>query len=41
MHGGIGFTWEQISHVLVRRALFGPPARRLLDAIADHVLAGD
>lgn len=44
VHGGIGFTWEQASHVLVRRArarrtLFGPPAR-LLDALADHVLAG-
>ncbi|QJY49717.1 acyl-CoA dehydrogenase family protein [Pseudonocardia broussonetiae] len=43
VHGGIGFTWEQTSHVLVRRArarrtVFGPPAR-VLDALAGHVLA--
>jgi acyl-CoA dehydrogenase len=41
-HGGIGFTWEHPSHVLLkraraRRALLGSPARQL-DAIADHVL---
>ncbi|MER5539562.1 acyl-CoA dehydrogenase family protein [Streptomyces mirabilis] len=42
VHGGIGFTWEHPSHVLLRRArarrsLLGSSARRL-DALADHVL---
>ncbi|WP_445188421.1 acyl-CoA dehydrogenase family protein [Pseudonocardia sp. Cha107L01] len=41
-HGGIGFTWEHPSHVLLkraraRRALLGSQARQLA-AIADHVL---
>jgi acyl-CoA dehydrogenase len=41
-HGGIGFTWEHPSHVLLKRArarrtLLGSPARQL-DAITDHVL---
>jgi acyl-CoA dehydrogenase len=41
-HGGIGFTWEHPSHVLLkraraRRALLGSRSRQL-DAIADHVL---
>jgi len=41
VHGGIGFTWEQDSHLLLKRAkldevLFGTPAwhrRRLADAV--------
>ncbi|MEU1318931.1 acyl-CoA dehydrogenase family protein [Streptomyces tibetensis] len=42
VHGGIGFTWERPSHVLLRRARarrspLGSPAYRL-DALADHVL---
>ncbi|MFJ7094785.1 acyl-CoA dehydrogenase family protein [Streptomyces mirabilis] len=41
-HGGIGFTWEHRSHVLLRRArarrsLLGPPAHRL-DVLADRLL---
>ena len=43
-HGGIGFTWEHPSHVLLKRArarriLLGSPARQL-EAIAAQVLAG-
>lgn len=42
IHGGIGFTWEHLSHVLLRRArarrsLLGSSARRL-DMLADQVL---
>ena len=42
-HGGIGFTWEHPSHVLLkraraRRALLGSAARQL-DAMANHILA--
>ncbi|HEY0574823.1 MAG TPA: acyl-CoA dehydrogenase family protein [Pseudonocardia sp.] len=42
-HGGIGFTWEHPSHVLLkraraRRALLGSAARQL-DALATHLLA--
>ncbi|MGW1887357.1 acyl-CoA dehydrogenase family protein [Streptomyces sp. NPDC001970] len=41
-HGGIGFTWEHRSHVLLRRArarrsLLGSPAHRL-DVLADRLL---
>ncbi|MBG0850470.1 acyl-CoA/acyl-ACP dehydrogenase [Streptomyces spinoverrucosus] len=41
-HGGIGFTWEHPSHVLLRRArarrsLLGPSAHRL-DVLADRLL---
>jgi len=41
-HGGIGFTWEHTSHVLLRRArarrsLLGSPAHRL-DALADRLI---
>jgi acyl-CoA dehydrogenase len=43
-HGGIGFTWEHPSHVLLKRArarriLLGSQARQL-EAIAAHILAG-
>jgi alkylation response protein AidB-like acyl-CoA dehydrogenase len=43
-HGGIGFTWEHPSHVLLKRArarriLLGSPARQL-EAIAAQVLVG-
>ncbi|MFC4945266.1 acyl-CoA dehydrogenase family protein [Pseudonocardia sp. GCM10023141] len=43
VHGGIGFTWEHPSHVLLKRArarrsLLGSPARQL-DALATLVLA--
>ena len=43
-HGGIGFTWEHPSHVLLKRArarriLLGSPARQL-EAVAAHILAG-
>ncbi|WP_028936908.1 acyl-CoA dehydrogenase family protein [Pseudonocardia spinosispora] len=42
VHGGIGFTWEHVSHVLLkrsraRRVLLGSQARQL-DALADHLL---
>lgn len=42
-HGGIGFTWEQPAHVLLKRArarrsLLGSPERQL-DALADRIFA--
>ncbi len=42
VHGGIGFTWEHFSHVLLkrvraRRSLLGSSARQL-EAVAEHVL---
>lgn len=42
VHGGIGFTWEHASHVLLkrvraRRSLLGSSARQL-ESVADHVL---